>query len=305
MKSKIFILIVSYNGIKWLSKCLKSCVPYNVIVVDNNSNDGTVSFIQNFFSEATILQQNNNLGFGAANNIGISYALKKGAEYVFLLNQDAYLEPNTVERLVKCHEENSDFGILSPIHLNGDATKLDHNFSKYITVNKELQYDSLKKLFSRQIYEVPFVNAAAWLLPRITIEKIGGFDPIFHHYSEDVNYCQRNLFHKLKVGVVPKVYVIHDRDLRLNMKIKNKFENLDYFERSLKQRWSNINIDIKNDIIKTKQSLIKKTLKSFMKLRIKDTIININKYRLLNNILPVIENSRKKNREVGLHYLDN
>jgi len=304
MKTKIFILIVSYNGTKWLSKCLKSCVPFNVIVVDNNSSDGTVSFIKKNFPKITILQQNKNLGFGAANNIGISHALKNGAEYVFLLNQDAYLEPNTVERLIKCHEENTDFGILSPIHLNGNATKLDYNFSKYIAVNKKLQYDALKQLFSQQIYEVPFVNAAAWLLPRKTLEKIGGFDPIFYHYSEDVNYCQRVLFHKLKIGIVPEVYALHDRELRSKMIIKNKTEKLEHLERSLKQKWSDINIEAENDIIKKKQSLLKQTLKLFIKLMINDTIFNINKYMLLNNILPEIRKSRKKNKEVGLHYLD-
>jgi GT2 family glycosyltransferase len=303
MKTNIFIVVVSYNGMKWLSKCLKSCESCSVIVVDNNSSDGSIPFIQEKFPEITILQQSNNLGFGAANNIGISYALKNGAEYVFLLNQDAYLKPNTVEDLVKYYKKNTAYGILSPIHLNGDGTKLDNNFSKYITLNNQLQYDTLNQLFSKDIYEVPFVNAAAWLLPRNTIETVGGFDPIFYHYSEDVNYCQRVLYHNLKIGVVPETYVLHDRAPRTK-RILNKTEKLTHFERGLKQNWANINVEMEKDVRIKKEIIVKTILKLIIKLKFNDAIFNLIRYRLLNTILPEIRYSRKKNKEVGLHYLD-
>jgi GT2 family glycosyltransferase len=275
----------------------------DIIVVDNNSSDGTVSFIQKNFPEITLLQQDRNLGFGAANNIGISYALKNEADYVFLLNQDAYLEPDTIDQLIKSHNDHQYFGILSPVHLNGDGTKIDFNFSKYMALNKKLQNDSLKKEFSQQIYEVPFVNAAAWLLPRTTIERIGGFDPIFHHYGEDDNYCQRVLYHKMKIGVVHETYVLHDRK-NGSKTLKSKAEKLKHFERGLKQRWANINVDIDNGIRIKKQIIIKSVLKSLLRLKFNEALLNMNKFQLLNHILPDIRNSRKKNKEVGLHYLE-
>ncbi|WP_100615114.1 glycosyltransferase family 2 protein [Confluentibacter citreus] len=304
MQTKVFIVIVSYNGMPWLPKCLRSCNPFNIIVVDNNSSDGTVAFIQEEFPEITILQQNTNLGFGAANNIGISYALKKGAEYVFLLNQDAYLEQNTLNNLIKTHKENNSYGILSPIHLNGTGTKLDNNFSKYIKENEVLRNDALKQLFSQQIYDLPFVNAAAWLLPRKTIEKIGGFDPIFYHRGEDDNYCQRILYHGIKLGVVPETHVWHDRELRTKMMYKNNTEKLIRYERALKQALANINIEIESNIRIKKQIIVKTILKSLISLMFIDAIFNLNKYRILNTILPEIKYSRKKNKEVGLHYLE-
>ena len=304
MKTKTFIIIVTYNGIKWLSKCLKSCDTINVIVVDNNSNDGTVVFIQKNFPEIILLPQNKNLGFGAANNIGISYALKNGADYVFLLNQDAFLEPNTVTGLIEIHKKNSHYGILSPIHLNGAGTKLDFYFSKYMYENKKLQYDAIKKHFSKHIYEVPFINAAAWLLPKNTLEKIGGFDPIFFHLGEDDNYCQRVLYHKLKIGVVPEVYVLHDREYRLKSKPINKIEKLVRVERSNKIKWCNINVEIEKDIAETKQALLKTIIKSFLILKFSRAFFYINKYFLINRILPEIKKSREKNKEPGLNYLD-
>ena len=153
MKTDTFIIIVSYNGMPWLSKCLSSCEPYQVIVVDNNSSDGSVAYIKKEFPNIIILQQDSNLGFGSANNIGITYALKKGAEYVFLLNQDAYLEKNTIEELVKVHKIDAEFGILSPIHLNGEGSKLDNNFRNYIAENIKLRQDILKQEFSEQVFE--------------------------------------------------------------------------------------------------------------------------------------------------------
>jgi GT2 family glycosyltransferase len=305
MKINIFIVIVSYNGMRWLPKCLRSCNPFNIIVVDNNSSDGTVAFIQEEFPEITILQQNTNLGFGAANNIGISYALKKGAEYVFLLNQDAYLEQNTLNNLIKTHKKNNAYGILSPIHLNGAGTKLDNNFSKYISINNQLQYDTLNQMFSQQIYDLLFVNAAAWLLPRKTIETVGGFDPIFYHRGEDDNYCQRILYHGLKLGVVPETHVWHDRELRTKKKYKNNREKLIHYERALKQTLANINIEIESNVRIKKQIIVKAILKSLISLMFIDAIFNLNKYRILNTILPEIKYSRKKNKEVGLHYLEN
>lgn len=84
---------------QWLQKCLDSCKGYQVIIVDNNSTDGTVSFIKENFPNIHLIPQTENLGFGQANNIGIKYALEQRAEYVFLLNQDAYLQEGCLGNL--------------------------------------------------------------------------------------------------------------------------------------------------------------------------------------------------------------
>ena len=84
---KVFVVIVTYNGVQWIRKCLQSCQDYPVVVVDNQSTDATVEIIQNEFPKVHLIEESKNHGFGQANNIGISYALNKGADYVFLLNQ--------------------------------------------------------------------------------------------------------------------------------------------------------------------------------------------------------------------------
>src|SRR5690606_10604989 len=229
-KVKIYTIIVTYNGEKWVRKCLetvsKSSIRTEIIVVDNDSKDDTLNIIEKKFPEVILLKQTKNLGFGQANNIGIAYALKQNADFVFLLNQDAYLQPDTIEKLIDVSNNNLEFGIISPIHLNGDANKLDKNFFNYLKTNDTLFYDALKGDFSKSIYELPFVNAAAWLLPRKTLETIGGFDPIFYHYAEDDNYCQRVLYHGSKIGVIPNCYVLHDREFRTTNNETNSSCNL-------------------------------------------------------------------------------
>ena len=137
MKSlKVKVVIVTHNGMTWIDTCLKSLlnssIPVSIIVVDNCSSDSTIEFIKANFQDVSLLEQNKNIGFGKANNIGISLAMKKGADYVFLLNQDAWVEDKTLEKLVQAHQKEQVFGIVSPMHLNGKGDALDYNFSKFI-----------------------------------------------------------------------------------------------------------------------------------------------------------------------------
>jgi GT2 family glycosyltransferase len=302
MIKKTAVIIITFNGMQWIEKCLNSCGNYPVILVDNASTDNTVAFIETHFPEVKLLKQDTNLGFGQANNIGMGYALNHGADYVFLLNQDAYLQPDVINKLVKTHNEYPEFGILSPIHLNGAGNKLDKNFANYLKVNDILFYDALMHHFTESIYDLPFVNAAAWLVPKATLLNIGGFDPVFYHYGEDDNYCQRILFHGLKVGAVPNTYIYHDRENKPNNRpvvfsdayFKNK-------ERYYKLYFANILIENKMDaeISKLKKIIFRLKLKTNFK-RAHNYLCELN---LLKGMHKKISKSRTVNKETGSHYL--
>ncbi len=304
ISAKMYIIIATYNAMSWLPQCLKSCKAYNVIVVDNNSTDATVQFIQENYPSIILIQQKENLGFGAANNIGISYALKNGADYVFLLNQDAYLETNTIEKLINIHKENKEYGIISPIHLNGSGKSLDKRFSNYIKANNTLLFDALQNNFTKSIYEVPFVNAAGWLLPKETLVKVGGFDPIFFHYGEDDNYCQRVLYHGYKIGVVPKMYMLHDREFRKNNNLISVKDKLMRKELSLKRKWANINFDINNELNNQQKKKIRLILKLVIKFQFNKATFYFKEFQLIKRIVPEILKSRTVNKIKGNHYLN-
>ncbi len=263
-------VIVTYNGIQWIEKCieslLKSSIKLDIIIIDNGSTDGTQSIIKRY-SEIVFIQSKENLGFGKANNIGIKKAQELGANYVFLLNQDACVETNTIERLIKISNKNPIFGIISPIHLNGKGNALDIRFSTYISPSiNHPNYSFLSDLYLSNIkdyYEVDFVNAAAWLLTKNCIDKVGYFDPIFYHYGEDENYCHRVKFHKFKIAICPDSIIYHDRDVR---ELKPDLSEEFYKRRLL--------IDYSNPLIPDTSHNSKEAdlLKHYKKLRIKNLL---------------------------------
>lgn len=214
---KVFVIIVTYNGKQWYEKCFNSLrlseIPISTIVIDNASSDDTIEYIKYNYPEIHLISSNTNLGFGQANNLGIKYALKNNGDYIFLLNQDTWINSDTISGLIKIHQKNVEFGILSPMHINAQENGIESGLLEYIANFRITDSTLISDMYFNQlndIYETKYVNAAAWLLHRKTIEKIGGFDPIFFHYGEDDNYMQRILYHGYKIGICPKQQIIHD-----------------------------------------------------------------------------------------------
>lgn len=210
--SKIHIIIVTYNAMKWAERCFtslrKSSVPVKCYVIDNGSTDGSQEYIKKHFPEVDFTQSEINLGFGKANNIGIEKAYKDGADFFYLMNQDAWLYPDSMEKMLEIYDNHpnpSEIGIISPIHVDGTEKHMDIFLDQYIAKNYEktrmisdLYFQTLKPY-----YEISFVNAAHWLLPKKTIETIGGFNPYFFHYGEDDEYVNRIHFHQKKSFACP------------------------------------------------------------------------------------------------------
>ncbi|NML69375.1 glycosyltransferase family 2 protein [Chryseobacterium sp. RP-3-3] len=232
---KIYFIIVTYNAMKWAERCFtslrQSSVPVNCIVIDNCSTDGTQEYIKTHFPEVDFIQSQENLGFGKANNLGIEKAYKEGADFFYLMNQDAWLYEESLEKLLEVyhsHPNTAEIGIMSPVHIDGTEKKLDIFLDKYIAYNCEktrlisdLYFQSLKPY-----YELDFVNAAHWLLPKKTIEKVGGFNPYFFHYGEDNEYVNRVHFHKMKIILAPASKVVHDGKQSLNKIDYTKYKDL-------------------------------------------------------------------------------
>lgn len=211
---KVTVIIVTYNGAFWIEKCLfsleKSNYPIGIIIVDNLSTDETVLIVKKF-TNVTLIQNIENSGFGAANNIGIKLALENQSDYVFLLNQDTWIFENTISNLLETANKNPQIGILSPLHFAGNEIELDGKFSVYYdkkTINEN----------SENINFVPFVNAAAWLISRECLKKVGFFDSLFSHYGEDNDYCRRVLYHNFKIGIAKNAKICHDRIIKQNFK---------------------------------------------------------------------------------------
>lgn len=293
---------------QWIERCLQCCAAYPTVVVDNNSTDGTVAFIKSNFPSVQLFEETANLGFGQANNKGISWALRHGYSNVFLLNQDAYLEANCLETLQTVSDQHPDYGILSPIHLNGKGDQLDQRFATHVSFKKNPVFISDVVLGhpKQNVYALPFVNAAAWWITKKCLDTVGGFDPLFFHYGEDDNYCQRVLYHGFKIGIVPDSFIRHDREERLLKNPKNNdASELVTTERRLKKRYGNILEQNEAELIALRRKRSLESWKSLLKLDFSAHRRQKNEARLIKRLLPKIKQSRLLNVQPSSHYLEN
>lgn len=208
----------------WIDKCLSSLknstVPIEPIIIDNLSTDGTREFVPTHYHDAIWLPQDKNLGFGQANNIGMRYALEHGADYILLLNQDAFLQPKAMEDMLKVADGQN---LVSPVHLNGDGSRIDTMFRESLKrADIQLFDDLLINGKANEKYEIGEVCAACWLMPIGMLKEIGGFNPLFFQYGEDNNYYTRLIYHGRRVVLAAKAYVWHDRKVHGNETLFNK-----------------------------------------------------------------------------------
>lgn len=305
---KIFVIVVTYNPKKWIAACFSSLrnssLPLNIIVVDNCSTDDSPEIIKQNYPEVNFIQSANNLGFGKANNLGVKMAFDQGADFVFLLNQDVWIQSDSIEKLVNASQSNPLYGVLSPIHSNGKGDALDHAFGQYLNSIKDnkLLTDLLLNFPLNNIYELPFVNAAAWLITRACIQKVGGFDPIFFHYGEDENYCQRVLFHGFRIGIVPGSKIFHDRKPFIEKFIAHLDRN--NFDRYVKIKLGDVNLLSFNNAYRKEMGFLK------VKMLLSILTFDLNGFLKWNNFvwyLKSIRNSIKKsytlNKQSGCNYL--
>ncbi|MBT3413209.1 MAG: glycosyltransferase family 2 protein [Candidatus Jacksonbacteria bacterium] len=224
---KVSVVIVSWNVKEHLKKCLQSFFlyypgdDYEVIVVDNASNDGTGEMVSKEFPKARLFIQNKNLGFAKANNLGV---VKAKAENILILNPDTEFCDNKLASLLNRFEKDKKVGVIGCRLLNTDKTvqasvrafpkvcdqliiqlKLHHIF-KNITC--------LKKYWGAHIdygkeQEVDQVMGAFMLVPRSVWDLLNGFDEKYFIWFEEVDFCKRAKEKGFKVLFSPTMTVVH------------------------------------------------------------------------------------------------
>lgn len=303
---KIYTIIVTYNAMKWIEKCLlsleSSTLHTEIIIVDNCSIDNTVSFVESTFPRVHIIKNNKNRGFGQANNQGIEYAYKQGATHFFLCNQDLYIKPDTLQKIVDVQDKYGLY-VVSPLQMNGTFELFDQSFyNQFVKGNNPFVSDLVNSNLS-DYYETDFVPAAAWVISRECIENIGGFDPIFFHYSEDNNYLHRLIYHKKKIGVIPNAFAAHDRVFKGNVKAYNKYGPLSTLI-SLHANPSFSFYSINKERVVVHLIFIRDIIRLFLNIEMKRGFEQMKNYFLFWVKSSKIRNSIKTNRFIYHNWLD-
>ncbi len=301
---KIYVIVVTYKGMRWYDKCFsslrESILPVQTIVVDNTPGEDDANYIRERYPEIVVIKPEKNLGFGKGNNLGMKYAREHDADYVFLLNQDTWMiDDGLFERLVGISESHPEYGIVSPMHVQADGKTIgmlleDGNNRCSLALLSDLYKGEM-----REVYETNYVNAAGWLLPRKTLETVGGFDPIYQHYEEDDDYLNRVFFHGLKVGICPEVRMVHDHH-ESDLPFSDK-RWLYHHQQQILVKLTNLNT--KNPIRKELRYYLRKAIKSICVGNFKEFRSWHRDWCFVRKMRPLILNSRIQNRQVKSSWL--
>jgi GT2 family glycosyltransferase len=209
---KVFIVILNYNGQEVIKKCLTSVFKLDyqnleVVVVDNDSNDGSLELAKSGFSKAHFIKNEANLGFAAGNNIGIRFALERMARYVLLLNNDTEVEKDFLSRLIEVAEMDPKVGLASPVIFNGYNKHVWFSGGKIDWLKMKARH--ITEITAVDFYETGFISGCALLVRSDVFKKIGLLDEDYFLYWEDVDFSLRAKKAGFKNAVVASSWVYH------------------------------------------------------------------------------------------------
>lgn len=301
----IIAIVVTYNGKKeWYDHCfqslLGSSLKPDVLVVDNASTDDTVDYIHSHYSEVHIIPSDKNLGFAAANNVGMQYALEHKADYVLLINHDAWFDSSEgLEQMVRIADQHPEYWIISPLQVYASG-RIESEAQRHIIRSATSQYDYMSDAMMgcvKELYPIEYACAYCWLLPIKTIQTIGGFDPLFYHYGEDDNYQQRVRYHGGKIALCPQVKVVHDIEGRSE---KHREQNLDWRKYLLIQ-YGNVNMPW--NVYSYLHRLAKTIGIQILRLQRKHLQQSIPEFKYLYSVRHALHKSREQNKQKGTNWL--
>jgi GT2 family glycosyltransferase len=210
------IVILNWNGKDMLQECLRSTSSleypsYDVVVVDNGSTDGSQDFVRHNFPEAHLIENERNLGFAEGQNTGIRYAVRSGADFIFILNNDITLDQNVLRELVAAFEEDESIGIAGPILYHADRPTVVQKAGAMISWRTGrapyLGVGATSSVLSLKM--IPVDSVGMFLAKPALFKRIGFFDARLVSYWEDTDLCLRAKKGGYRVVCVPAAKIWH------------------------------------------------------------------------------------------------
>jgi N-acetylglucosaminyl-diphospho-decaprenol L-rhamnosyltransferase len=219
VRPDVSVVIVSYQTRELTLRCLKTLfensetVILETFVVDNASSDGSVEAVKQAFPRVTVIANESNLGFGAANNVALKRA--RGRSVLFL-NSDAFVSPDAVKRLARVLNQSPKVGVVGPRILNNDGTVQNSVFPFPSPGRLLLVNFGLGSLLNQKIEktatgdtEVPWVSGACFMIRNEMLNRVGAFDERFFMYAEETDLQKRVRESGSQIYYVPNAEVIH------------------------------------------------------------------------------------------------
>jgi GT2 family glycosyltransferase len=216
---KIAVVVLNWNGKALTLDCVRSLLEIKTpnvetVVVDNASSDGSAEAVrQSFGDQVTVIVNDENLGFAGGNNVGIQFALGRGADFVLLLNNDTVVDADLINGMLRPFETDTDVGITGPkiyyhdppeqIWFAGGELFLARGVSRHIGIREtdRGQFDDQR--------EVDYVTGCALMARREVFELVGFLDPSYVAYYEDADLCMRARRAGFRIVYAPQGKVWH------------------------------------------------------------------------------------------------
>lgn len=227
---RVAVIILSFNGLKDLRLCLPSVIAAKqtnhmreIIVVDNNSTDGSLDYVSSL-PDIKVMSQRSNLGFAAGNNVAIKWAMDQSYDFAVLLNQDTIVELDWLNKLIDAAQTQSQAGAIQSLLtlwpnvelVNSWGNQLHYLGFGYAGGNGR----PVSELTNRQIHSVTYPSGAAVLLRLSVLQKIGLLDEFLNTYHEDLELGWRMMLNGYQVLIQPASIVHHHYEFKRSI---NKF----------------------------------------------------------------------------------
>ncbi len=218
MHSKVTIIVINWNNYDDTKECLNSLgkvtyPDYKIIVIDNNSSDGSGERIKNEFPQYAYIQNKENLGFAEGNNVGIEHALGEKADFVWILNNDVIVKPDSLVELVKATEKFDKIGILgSKIYYYPETLKIFSAGAEIIPWSGKsvsLGQDELDNGQYDKVKEVDYISGCSLFISANMLNEVGLLDKRYFMYYEEADLAVRARKKGWKVMYIPASIIWH------------------------------------------------------------------------------------------------
>jgi len=223
-RRRVAAIVLCYNGIDLTLDCLASLQKQDyprldVLVVDNNSQDGTPEIVASIYPRVKVIKAGENLGYAAGNNLGMRSAMALGCDLFFLVNNDTLLSPDCVSSLVQALEANPQAGVAGPMVYTFEGSKRISSAGGMIDWRRASAENVGAGEIDHAQYgsrPVDFVNGCGLMVTRAAIESAGLLDPSYFMYWEETDWCMR--IHKAGFSILfdPQARMQHRATLQDN-----------------------------------------------------------------------------------------
>ena len=216
MEDLLYVIVLNYNGYNDTAECIESVLQntyqsYKILIVDNASSDGSINKLQEKFPEISVLEMEENIGYAGANNKGIEWAIKRGAEYICLLNNDTKIEKNCLQILID-KIKNNKYTLVGPTTLFW-STNLIHTtglkFNFYRGEAKLLNYKQEAASMQEGSISCDYLEGTCLMFTKKLIEKVGYFSEDYFLYYEETDWCCRIKKMGLPIFCIPQALLWH------------------------------------------------------------------------------------------------